>query len=263
LIRTQIIKVNDVETICAERGECMVVTLNVARNIPARRPSQSLGQDREEGMLQPRSIGHLLLALRDCAVRLHFDRNETIFAEAEAAGRVFRVLSGTVRLCRHTPDGRRHIAEFVLPGEVFGIESGARCTFSAEALGEVTLTSYARTDFERLVATNASAPALLLRHVEENLKAAQHSHFVLSCQNAKERVASFFDRLARRMDVDAGQRLDLPMGRQDIADHLGLTIETVCRAITTLKSEGALVVPNAHQVILHPARRAALTAVAA
>jgi CRP/FNR family nitrogen fixation transcriptional regulator len=237
----------------------MVVTLNVARSSPTRQPLLHS----EDEMQRPRSLGHLLLALRDGAIRLHFGRNETIFSEGEEAERVFRVLSGTVRLCRHTTDGRRHIAAFVLPGEVFGVESDERYMFSAEALGEVTLTSYARPDFERLVVTNTTAQTLLLRHIGENLKAAQHSHFVLSCQNAKERVASFFDKLAERMDVGHGQRLDLPMGRQDIADHLGLTIETVCRAITALKSEGSLVVPNAHQVILHPARRPPLIAVAA
>jgi CRP-like cAMP-binding protein len=73
---------------------------------------------------------------------------------------------------------------------------------------------------------------------------------VLGCQSAKERVASFLVLLADRSRAEPGDRLDLPMGRQDIASHLGLTIETVCRAITELKREGAVIVPSLNQIIL-------------
>jgi CRP/FNR family nitrogen fixation transcriptional regulator len=101
------------------------------------------------------------------------------------------------------------------------------------------------------VESSVAAQASVFRHMSENLAAARYHHFVLGCQNATERVMSFLVRLAARKGVFAGDRLDLPMGRQDIADHLGLTIETVSRAIGTLKSEGAISVPNAHQLILN------------
>jgi CRP-like cAMP-binding protein len=74
--------------------------------------------------------------------------------------------------------------------------------------------------------------------------------FVPGCQKAKERVASFLLRLADRMDLVSGDRLELAMSRQDIADHLGLTMETISRMITALRNEGAILIPNTQQIVL-------------
>jgi CRP-like cAMP-binding protein len=78
----------------------------------------------------------------------------------------------------------------------------------------------------------------------------QRHLLVLGCQDAKERLASFLLRLAGRTGVSGSGALDLAMGRQDIADHLGLTIETICRAIRDLKNDGTVVMAAAHQLIL-------------
>jgi len=83
-----------------------------------------------------------------------------------------------------------------------------------------------------------------------NLLTAQQHLFVLGCQKAEERVASFLLRLADRLDVLCGDPVDVAMSRQDIADHLGLTIETISRAITALRGAGIILVPNAHQLVL-------------
>jgi CRP-like cAMP-binding protein len=73
----------------------------------------------------------------------------------------------------------------------------------------------------------------------------------LGCRNAKERFAEFLLRLAERTDVLWGAPMELTMGRQDIADHLGVTIESICRSIAALKKDGLVTVPNKHQLILN------------
>jgi len=73
---------------------------------------------------------------------------------------------------------------------------------------------------------------------------------VLGCQKARERIASFLVRLADRVGAHCGDRLDLAMSRQDIGDHLGLTIETVSRTLTALRGTGEILIQNAHQIVL-------------
>jgi CRP/FNR family nitrogen fixation transcriptional regulator len=97
---------------------------------------------------------------------------------------------------------------------------------------------------------SAAVRSQLLCHISSNLLTAHQHLFVLGCQKAKERVASFLLRLADRMDVIESERLDISMSRQDIADHLGLTIETISRMLASLRSDGSILVPNAHQIIL-------------
>lgn len=230
----------------------MAITLSGAR-----RESRTLGAfGLVAGAALPRpeplrSMAEVFRSMHAFGVRQAFSRNEPIFIEGDVAQSVYKLSCGAIRLCRHTADGRRHIADFVLAGDTFGLTDVASHTFTAEALSEVTLTSYPKAQFNRLVASSADVRALLMTHLEDDLAIAQYHHFVLGSQNAKQRVVSFLMRLAARMDVRSAERIDLAMGRQDIADHLGLTIETVCRALATLKSEGMVTVPNAHQLILN------------
>lgn len=191
-----------------------------------------------------------LRALDRYSARVRFARNETIFNEGDNAGHAYKVISGTVRMCKHTKDGRRQIADFLVPGNLFGIVDRGEYGFSAEAVSDVILISYPRNQLDRLWATNPGMVDRLFAMLTEQFMTMQRHMVVLGCQNAKERVASFLLRLADRSRIVPGERLDLPMGRQDIASHLGLTIETVCRAIAELKREGAVIVPNLNQLIL-------------
>ena len=199
----------------------------------------------------PVTLHDHLRALQSCSARRQFARNETIFSEGDSADYVHKIVSGTVRICRHAADGRRNIAEFLLPGDLLGFQECADQPATAEAVTEVTLISYPRNRLDRLAESSAAVRSRLLCHLSANLLEAQHHLFVLGCQCAKERVASFLLRLADRTDIFQGDRLDLTMGRQDIADHLGLTIETVCRAISVLRGEGVVTVPNSHQIIIN------------
>jgi CRP/FNR family nitrogen fixation transcriptional regulator len=198
----------------------------------------------------PITLTDYLRRIQDFGARLHFHRNEVIFNQDDAADHFYRILSGTVRLCRYMPDGRRYIVDFNLPGDVIGLTESPDQPVSAEAVTDVIVVTYPRVCFDRLARECPQLRAQHLCHLSANLLSAQQHLFVLGCQKAKERIASFLLRLADRMDLSHGDRLDLPMGRQDIADHLGLTIETISRSITALRSEGAIMVPNTHQLVL-------------
>jgi len=198
----------------------------------------------------PVTLTDYLARIHDHGSRLHFRQNEIIFNQDDPADHVYRILSGTIRLCRYMPDGRRYIVDFILPGDVMGFVESPDLPVSAEAVSEVTLVAFPRVCFDRLAKENAAVRSQLLCHLSANLLSAQQHMFVLGCQKAKERVASFFLRLADRIDLAYGDRLDLPMGRQDIADHLGLTIETISRMITALRNDGVILVPNTQQIVL-------------
>jgi CRP-like cAMP-binding protein len=248
----------DLMLVAQIEGTQMPVTLSAARSEygPNSRPAKLFAVDPSSGSQPsaPLTLNDHLKALQQFSSRQHFTRNETIFSEGEAADRVYKIISGTVRMCQHTPDGRRYIIDFLLPGDLIGLLECAHQPATAEAVTEATLLSYPRSGVDRLAALNPTIRSRVLCHLSANLLEAQQHLFVLGCQNAKERIASFLLRLAERMDVLAGDRLELAMGRQDIADHLGLTIETVCRAITALRSNGIVGVPNSHQLILSDTR---------
>ncbi len=193
-------------------------------------------------------------------VRQSLPRNQTIFSEGDSTDQVYELVSGTVRLCKHTPGGRRHILDFVMPGEIFGLLEHSEHTVTAEAVGDVVLISYSRSRLDKLAAGDPTVRRRILSIVSDDLLTAQQQLLILGCQDAREKMASFFLRLAGRSGLKSGERLQLPMGRQDIADHLGLTIETVCRTIRALHRAGIVQVPNVHELVL--ANMAALRALA-
>jgi CRP/FNR family nitrogen fixation transcriptional regulator len=196
------------------------------------------------------TLNDYLRVLQPFGTRLHFTRDERIFNQEDPASDVFKIVSGTVRLCRHTADGRRCIIDFAVPGDIIGLLTCADQPMDAEAVGDVTLIAIPRSCIDRLASTDSAVSSRMLWHLSVNLLEAQQHLFVLGCQGAKERVASFLVRWADRCDLSSGDPLELPMGRHDIADHLGLTIETVSRAFSALKSEGLIALPNAHRVII-------------
>jgi CRP/FNR family nitrogen fixation transcriptional regulator len=198
----------------------------------------------------PITLTDYLQRIQDHGARQHFTRNETIFNQDDPADQVYRIVSGTVRLCRYMPDGRRYIVDFLVPGDLMGFVESPDLPASAEAVTETTLIACPRICFDRLSRENEGVRRQLLCHLSANLLTAQQHMFVLGCQKAKERVASFLLRLADRIDLACGDRLDLQMSRQDIADHLGLTIETISRMITALRTEGAILIPNTQQIVL-------------
>jgi CRP-like cAMP-binding protein len=190
----------------------------------------------------------VLIALEQIGNRLHFTRDQEIYAEGERGTCWFKVVSGTVRISKLLADGRRHIAEFCFAGDTFGFERSAEHGFSAEAVSDATVLRLPRAATERLVEENP----LLARHLRDavlkSLDAAQHRLLLLGRMTASERVAAFLVELAER--TAAGRWVDLPMSRCDIADHLGLTVETVCRVLSDFKRRRLIAAPNAHRIEL-------------
>ncbi len=189
-----------------------------------------------------------LAAIHAIGMHAHFARNETIFSDGDEAAYSYKVVSGTVRLCKLMSDGRRQIAEFLLPGDFFGFEWLSTYSLTAEALSDVVVIRYTRSRLDRLGEERRDVQRRLMALLSRGLWAAQHHLVMLGRQTARERVASFLLALAERKGTRDDEALDIPMGRQDIADYLGLTIETVCRAISELKRARILSVPNRMQV---------------
>lgn len=177
-------------------------------------------------------------------------RGKTIFSDGEDAKYSYKVVEGAVRMSKIMLDGRRQIAEFALPGDMFGFESRGVYGLSAEAVTPVTLVRYSRAHIERLGEEFCDINRELMALLRRGWTSAQAHLVMLGRQTAKERVAAFLVALAEQRGVTSGQSLGLPMGRQDIADYLGLTIETVCRTLTEFKSAKILSIPDRRRIII-------------
>jgi len=192
--------------------------------------------------------------VRALGIALHFLRGETMFTEGDKAAQILRLERGTARLCRHFANGRRAIVHFALRGDIIGLTRAPTHFLTAEAVTPVRAVAYARTDIERLMDADAAIREHMLGHLSQSLLATQNLVAALGCRNTNGRLASFFLRLAGRMAVAQDGVLELAMPRKDVADHLGLSIESVCRGIAALKACGAIEVPDAHCVVLRDMR---------
>ncbi len=191
----------------------------------------------------------------------HYSRDETIFSEGDEARYCYRVNSGAVRLSKAMVDGRRQISGFLLPGDLFAIDCGMEHSLTAEALSDAILTRYPRSHIERLGEDVAEVRHTIIACLRRELTTARHHLLMLGRQSAKERLASFLLLLSERRHGASGDRVDLPMSRQDIADYLGLTIETVCRTLAELKRLNVIATPERNCAVIRDIR--ALRAIAA
>jgi CRP/FNR family transcriptional regulator, nitrogen fixation regulation protein len=199
-----------------------------------------------------------LIALEQIGARRTFGRDAEIYREGDHSDCWFKVISGTVRLCKLMADGRRHLAEFFHAGDCFGLDDVAERFCAAEAVDDVIVMRFTRVATDRLIAERPAVAMRLYDMTLRNLSHAQTRMMLLGRMTAVERVASFLLELAGRRDVR--RLLDLPMGREDIGDYLGLTIETVCRTLSALKRDGVIGIPDKHRIEI--CDREALEAVA-
>ena len=176
-----------------------------------------------------------------------FARNAEIYGENERAEYLYKVLSGSVRTYKVLSDGRRQIGAFYLPGDVFGLEVGDDHTFSAEAIVDCKVLVIKRSAVVALAGRNNDVARKLWTMTADELQRAQ-GHIMLLIKTAQERVAGFLLEMASRLLT--GNEVDLPMSRQDIADYLGLTIETVSRTLTQLENAAAIAVPTSRRIVL-------------
>jgi CRP-like cAMP-binding protein len=189
-----------------------------------------------------------LAALDRIGVVITLRRDEAIFFQGDTAEFYFKVVTGAVRSCTLLADGRRHIGDFLLPSDFFGLNAGETYPFTAEAITEVTLVRYARRSVDRLMGQQPQLGRSLLAILCHDLLAAQQQMLLLGRKTAVERVASFLVQMAERSGTQA--RLSLPMTRTDIGDHLGLTTETVSRTFGQLKIAGVIALEGLHEVLL-------------
>lgn len=178
---------------------------------------------------------------------MSFPRNAEIFGEDEPADYLYQVISGGVRTYKILSDGRRQVGGFYLPGDIFGLEFTDEHTLSAEAIADTKVLVVKRSALNALSSRNASIAQDLFALTGGELRRAQH-HILLLIKSAQERVASFLLEMSER--VAGSNAIELPMSRQDIADYLGLTIETVSRTLTSLETCAAIEVPTSRRIVL-------------
>jgi CRP/FNR family transcriptional regulator, nitrogen fixation regulation protein len=178
---------------------------------------------------------------------MSFARNSEIYGENEPADYLYKIVSGTVRTYKVLLDGRRQIGGFHLPGDIFGFETGDEHTLSAEAITDCKITVIKRSAVMALAARDNDVARQMWTLTARELHRVQEHSLVL-IKSAEERVAGFLLEMADR--VPSGGAVELPMSRQDIADYLGLTIETVSRTLKLLEDAAAIEVPRRRRILL-------------
>jgi len=169
-----------------------------------------------------------------------------IYAEGADTDVFYKVVSGVVRICKFLNDGRRQIAAFHMAGEIFGFELGADRQFAAEAVSDCTLVCYRRRGIELIAQKDQIVSRQLLQYAMQNLAQAQAHSLLLARRGAAEKVASFLlDWQARSNDANV---IHLAMSRQEIADYLALTIESVSRSLSQFERDGVIALPNTREL---------------
>jgi CRP-like cAMP-binding protein len=174
-----------------------------------------------------------------------FRRNAEIYGDKEDAEYVYKVVSGSVRTYKVLTDGRRQIGAFYLTGDVFGLERGDKHTFSAEAVANCLVLVIKRRALVVRASRDLDIARMLWTITAAELQRTQN-HVMLLNKTAQERVASFLLDMAVRSS--ATDEIELPMPRQDIADYLGLTIETVSRTLTQFENSAMIAIPSARRI---------------
>lgn len=224
--------------------------LNQSLATPAARPRW--GQSPAAG---PESVNFLAGQPGLVVTEFSYGRNESIYGEGEPAEYVYQVIRGAVRSYKLLSDGRRQIGAFHLPGDVFGLESSAAHRLTAEAIVDTTVRMVKRRALEAIAKCDVQVACSLWAMTAGDLRHAEDHMLLLGRKTAAQRVATFLLEMDRRLSI-AGM-FALPMGRGDIADYLGLTLETVSRTLSQLHSEGVLGFSGARQVTLRNRSRLA------
>jgi CRP/FNR family nitrogen fixation transcriptional regulator len=187
------------------------------------------------------------------ASEFSYHKDEEVYGEDEPAEYVYQVVSGSVRSYKLLSDGRRQIGAFYLPGDVFGLESGPTHRLTAEAVADTTVRLVKRRNLEQAAGITVQVAQSLWAMTAGELRHAEDHMLLLGRKNAMERVASFLLEMDRRL---AGTGMvALPMCRRDIGDYLGLTLETVSRALSQLHGDGVLGFSGARQIVLRNRQR--------
>ena len=201
-------------------------------------------------LIGPAGTARNALLFADCpeliGASMSYGRDEEIYGEGEEAEFVYLVVKGAVRTYKLLSDGRRQIGAFHLEGDLFGFELGSMHRLSTEAISKTTVLIFKRRTLEAVAARDLEVARKLWTLAARSLDHAEQHMLLLGRKTATERVASFLLEMQQRMNGSAS--INLPMTRRDIGDYLGLALETVSRALSQLKEEGTVELPDARHI---------------
>jgi len=193
-----------------------------------------------------------LAGFADIAQMIRLRPHQRVVTEGDPADYAFNIVSGAAKLVKALPDGRQQIVGFLLSGDFFGLPVQGAYPYSVDAIGEVRLCRFECARFEALLARLPAAETALRERLIGDLAAAQEHMLSLGQKSALERLAGCLLQVsgrAGRLGLSTNP-LQLPMTRADIADYLGLTLETVSRTFGRLKDQGLITVRGRHEVAL-------------
>lgn len=255
-------------TVLPEPG---ILLAHVPAEMPRIRQGENWGRVDAWSTVRRTETGRFIDIMFDTVgTSLTLARNSELYAEDQPVEQFYRVESGAVRTCKILNDGRRQIDGFYLPGDIVGIEAGSRHLYAAEALVRTTLRAVKVRNVRSQAADGGEMALELWDMIARELRRSQDHIQLLSRRSAQERLASFLLAMSERdtgkymserdtgkymSERDTGkpmasiqQTIDLPMSRQDMADYLGLTIETVSRTFTQLEAQGVLELVTARRI---------------
>ena len=197
-----------------------------------------------------------LLLLGRMGRRQRISSGHTLLWEGDDAPVVANVLEGVLKLVAATADGREQIVGIVFPSDFIGRPFGKESPYSVSAISEAELCIFHRDQFDEFAGDHPDLQQKLLRRTLGELDRARRWMLLLGRKSASEKVASFllemFDRLAGTPGMDGPARgFELPFGRQQIADILGLTIETTSRQLTKMRADGLIDLPSRREVVIN------------
>jgi CRP/FNR family transcriptional regulator len=188
--------------------------------------------------------------LTSIMTRVRFAARGLIFTESDPARHLFNLTGGVVKIYKMMPDGRRQITGFLFPGDFLGLVHNETYAYSAEAVTGIELCQFPRTQLEALLDALPHLEHRLLGMASHELAAAQDQLVLLGRKSAQERVASFLLMLSTASERQGhpANLVVMPMMRSDVADYLGLTIETVSRVLTRFKSQRLIQLVEGKQI---------------
>lgn len=161
--------------------------------------------------------------------------DSVIYSEGDEASSFYKLVTGVVRSCKFLRDGRRQLDAFYFPGDLFGFECGREYLHSAQTVSRCVLVSYRHHGMEAMTGNNDGAAGKILADAMRRLQRARQHSLSVARRSAVEKLAAF---LLEMSDCGLGDDvLSLPMDRHDIADYLGLTVETVSRTLARLERD--------------------------
>jgi CRP/FNR family transcriptional regulator len=198
------------------------------------------------GAFEPAELPHV----ERVVTHRHIQAGRQLFEEGTAPDYAYNLVEGAIRLYKLLGDGRRQIIGFALPGDFIGLAIHEKYSYSAEAVTNASICCFKRRDLSELFRSFPQMEHRVLSLTNDELAAAQEQMMLLGRKTPVEKVASFLFTLSKRLERlgTGGEALSLPMTRADIADFLGLTIETVSRSFTKLKNAHAIALPTPDQV---------------